>query len=178
MNLLLQSRGLADVVRVQARDVASARRFDADVQRCGRTAVLLAFDDTNSRVGHFFGEARRSVRGSIVDDEKFEVSERLIQNACDRFTEKLLAVVDGDEYRHFRFRIHRYPRLDRAGVYVFCFCRHMKSFVHACELGTRAGVRTKAIPRLESRVTSKPMEPTTVLTNRCKGQGVFARYRS
>ena len=71
--------GRPHVVVVQERDVAPGCRFDAGVPRGRRSAVVFPANETQSSVG---GE-RRTFGARVVDDDAFEVRERLPQNGRD-----------------------------------------------------------------------------------------------
>ena len=84
------------VIAVEERDVASVRRTDSDVARCGghprRPFVAKKFYAWIS-LAEFFYDAHRIVRRRVIDDEQLPVRERLALHGADCIGNIFFAVV-------------------------------------------------------------------------------------
>src|SRR5882672_1927415 len=103
LDLLLEPFRIADIIGIHSRYVFAPRSIDSLIQ-CTNKGLPLPLDDAYARVQSpmAFYDCERAVSGLVIDNQQFEVSERLAQDALDRFGKKSLAVVNGHYDRNQR----------------------------------------------------------------------------
>lgn len=85
-----------DVVGVHDEYPLGGGEFDCAVEGEGRACVGLAEDlDARIGLGERLGDGERSVGGTVVEDDEFEVSPGLTEHAGDGVVEEGLSVVGG-----------------------------------------------------------------------------------
>ena len=89
----------ANIVAIHRSDEFATGSRDAAVPRRRRAAIAIKVNWTNAIIaaGVIAHDRRRGIRGAIVHNDKFQVTEGLRQNTVDRFSEVALAVVDGHD---------------------------------------------------------------------------------
>jgi hypothetical protein len=83
-NLLGQTLGKADIVRVHPGNVTPARQFDALVQTLGESQPSAILDDTDSRVIQRERDPHGIIARTIVEQKQFKICKRLIQQRSQR----------------------------------------------------------------------------------------------
>ena len=105
-DLPLEAVGQREIVGVHPRDQRRAGERHAVAKCPGEAGVFLA-DDTDTRIApRVVGQDRaRAVGRAVVDDDEFEIAERLLEDAFDRIGQMFLAIVDRHDDRNARFHL-------------------------------------------------------------------------
>src|SRR5712692_534521 len=85
------------------------------IEGLDETSVAFMTDDPQTNINDFAKDVRRLIGGAIVDNEQFEIIERLAQHAVDRLAERCSRVVSWKQHRDSR--LHQTPTSDRGRVY-------------------------------------------------------------
>ena len=107
--LELQPARHCDIVGVDPSDVRTTRRVESAIERGGEAELLVVSEHAQARVVDRLENLGRPVGRRVVHDDELELRDGLPENACDRGSEKRLAVVDGEEHgdeRHGRHGRH------------------------------------------------------------------------
>jgi hypothetical protein len=81
-NLTFETMRVHEIIIIENRDITTLSRLKPSLERGTTTTVVLS-DHSESRVVIAVKYLRRLIRRSVVDDEKFEILERLIERALD-----------------------------------------------------------------------------------------------
>ncbi len=101
-DLAFQPFGEADVVAVHACDIFPPGKPDAPVEGVNGAEVAFVCFKAYSRVAERPDDVSAAVGRAVVQDQKFKIGERLVQNALYGLSQIGFAVMDRHQHGYFR----------------------------------------------------------------------------
>ena len=90
---------MSDVIAVHAGEQRGPRLADAEVERRNQTcAATVQVDHSRIPIGSLSTEGRRAILGTVVDQEKLQILQGLIEDALNRQCKELLTVPRGKNH--------------------------------------------------------------------------------
>jgi hypothetical protein len=89
-----------DIVGIEKRDELVRREVEAEITCEWHAEIDLVANDSHARIGDRVEDLARLVGRGVIDDQEFEISEALAENAIDCTAEMTCSIVHRHEYRY------------------------------------------------------------------------------